>query len=141
MALLQKACQLQKDEPKEARSVWDSHTGGKSVNDGTEDDLGFCFQLESRSSNLDHLPETPLLPRLTMFEQALHNWASNRDDQIRLVSAVPAAWAGIPPLENAPVIPPSTLLTGLITPMVYGGWFWSITQLQSLQRESSKRGW
>ena len=34
-----------------------------------------------------------------------------------------------------------TTPAGLITPMVYGGWFWTAPQLQSLQRESSKRGW
>ncbi len=75
-ALLQKACQLQKAELKEASSVWESRTGRKSGNDGIEDDLAFCFRLESRSSSLDHLPEAPLLHKLTMFEQALFSWAS-----------------------------------------------------------------
>ena len=141
LTLLKKACQLQQDELKEARSVWENRTGGKSRNDGIEDDLAFCFRLESRSSNLDHLPETPLLHKLTMFEQALFTWASNKEDPIRLFSAAPGAWAGIPTLESAPVTLPRTTSTGLITPMLYGGWFWSVAQIQSLQRESNKRGW
>jgi hypothetical protein len=39
MALLQKACQLQKDELKEARSVWENRTGRKSEKDGNDGDL------------------------------------------------------------------------------------------------------
>ena len=56
MTLLQKACQLQTDELKAARSVWERRTGRKSGNDGIEDDLAFCFRLESRSSDLDAEP-------------------------------------------------------------------------------------
>jgi hypothetical protein len=70
VTLLQKACQLQMTELKEARSAWENRTGKKSQNDGLDDDLAFCLRLESRSSDLEGLPEMPLLNQLTMFEQA-----------------------------------------------------------------------
>jgi hypothetical protein len=71
VTLLQKACQLQMTELKEALGAWESRTGKKSQNDGLDDDLAFCLRLESRSSDLGGLPEMPLLNKLTMFEQAL----------------------------------------------------------------------
>ncbi len=61
VTLLQKACQLQMNELKEARSAWESRTGQKSQNDGLDDDLAFCLRLESRSSDLGMLSEVPLL--------------------------------------------------------------------------------
>ncbi len=41
MALLQRACQLQKDELKEARSVGENRNGLKSEKDGNDDDRAF----------------------------------------------------------------------------------------------------
>jgi hypothetical protein len=81
-------------ELKEARSAWENRTGKKSQNDGLDDDLAFYLRLESRSSELEGLPEMPLLNKLTMFEQALLSWATSLDFPLRLYSAQCAAWAG-----------------------------------------------
>jgi hypothetical protein len=106
-------------ELKEARTAWENRTGKKSQNDGLDDDLAFCLRLESRSSDLEGLPETPLLNKLTMFEQALLSWATSLDFTLRLYSAQCEAWTGIRPLEGITATPaPATTLPAAL---VYGG--------------------
>jgi hypothetical protein len=130
VTLLQKACQLQMTELKEARSAWENRTGKKSQNDGLDDDLAFCLRLESRSSDLEGLPEITLLNKLTMFEQALFSWSTSLDSPLRLYSAQCEAWAGIRPLEGITATPAPT--TNLPSALVYGGRIGSPSHLLSV---------
>jgi hypothetical protein len=122
-------------ELNEARSAWESRTGRKSQNDGLDDDLAFCLRLESRSSDLEGLPEMPLLNQLTMFEQALFSWSTSLDSPLRLYSAQCEAWAGTRPLEG--ITATSAPATNLPFALVYGGRIGSPSHLLSVQRDSS----
>jgi hypothetical protein len=137
VTLLRKACQLQMTELKEARSAWESRTGRKSRNDGLDDDLAFCLRLESRSSDLEGLPEMVPLNKLTMFEQALFSWSTSLDSPLQLYSAQCEAWAGIRPLEGITATPAPA--TNLPSALVYGGRIGSPSHLLSVQRDCSGR--
>ena len=139
VTLLQKAYQLQEQELKTARAIWENRTGCKSRADGIDDEITLCHRLESRSSDSSQLPKIALLNKLTMFEQALFSWANHMDSPVNIFNAEPAAWAGIPPLEGSATCHCSSTECSCVAPLVYGGWVRSLPRLHSLRLDCTRR--